>query len=228
MTIDMPLSIRSVTFDLDGTLLDTLPDLSAAANAMLQELDLPQRDESEIRGFVGRGMDHLVSRCLGEHAAELHGYGTQIFRQHYSQFNGRSARLYPGVIAGLDALRRMNLPLAVVTNKPARFTGPLLEATALAPYFQFAVSGDSLTEKKPHPLPLLHACERLGVAPHENLHIGDSNNDARAARAAGCPVFCVPYGYNEGQDVRHIDCDAIVAALDDALARIFPARAAVI
>lgn len=214
-----PLAVRSVTFDLDGTLVDTLPDLSVAANAMLRELGLPEKREDQVRDYVGRGMDHLVARCL-DGRDELLAQAAGIFRRHYAAVNGRAARLYPGVIAGLERLGAKRLKLAVVTNKPAAFTDPLLAATGLARYFAFALSGDSLPQKKPHPLPLLAACARLGVAPRENLHIGDSRNDAASARAAGCPVFCVPYGYNEGRDVREIDCDAIVATLEDAAGRI--------
>ena len=106
--------------------------------------------------------------------------------------------------------------MAVITNKSKAFTDPLLASSGLAQYFEFSVSGDSLPEKKPHPMPLWHACERLGTAPANNLHIGDSRHDAGCARAAGCRVFLVPYGYNEGDDVRKLDCDAIVASLDHA------------
>jgi phosphoglycolate phosphatase len=120
------------------------------------------------------------------------------------------------VIEGLDALRAQGFPLACVTNKAGRFTRPLLDQVGLAPYFTEVVAGDSLPRKKPDPLPLLHVCDRLGIAPRDMLMIGDSLNDAQAARAAGCPVFCVTYGYNEGHDVRELDIDAIVASLIDA------------
>jgi len=217
-----PTEVRSVTVDLDGTLLDTVPDLAAAASAMLAELGLPQRSVAEIRSFVGRGMDYLVRCCLGDQA-HLHETAVAVFKGHYRANNGRAARLYPGVISGLAAFRAAGLPLAVVTNKPAAFTLPLLAASKLAPYFDFVLCGDTLPEKKPHPLPLLHACERFGVLPAANLHIGDSENDAGAARAAGCPVFCLPYGYNHGKDVRLIECDAIVASLKEASARVIEA-----
>ena len=214
-----PIAIQSITLDLDGTLLDTVPDLAHAANAMLQELNLPVRDEEEIRDYVGRGIANLVLRCLTRNdapSAAEQARALAVFERHYTQCNGLAARPFPGVIAGLEAFRRMGLPMAVITNKAAAFTEPLLVASGLSPYIAFAVSGDSLAEKKPHPLPLLHACERFGVSPGANIHIGDSKHDAAAARAAGCPVFCVPYGYNEGEDVRKIDCDAIVASLEEA------------
>ena len=130
--------------------------------------------------------------------------------------NGKNTTLYPGVQEGLDALKSAGFPLVCVTNKSERFTLPLLAQMRLDGYFAIVVCGDTLPRRKPDPLPLTYACERLGVAPREMLMIGDSVNDAQAARAAGCPVFCVPYGYNEGADVRGLDVDAIVETLFDA------------
>ena len=212
--------IRSVTIDLDGTLLDTVPDLAAAANAMLRELGRPEYPVETIASFIGRGIPKLVARCLPDLDHTAIEQAQVIFRRHYAVENGRRSTLFPGVLEGLQAMRAAGLPMAVITNKAAAFTEPLLVATQLAPWFQFAVSGDTLAHKKPHPAQLLHACERMGTAPAENLHIGDSHHDAVAARAAGCPVFIVPYGYNEGADVQGIDCDAIVASLLDAARRV--------
>jgi phosphoglycolate phosphatase len=219
--------IRSITLDLDGTLLDTVPDLAAAANAMLRELGLPLREEREIRDFVGRGIAHTVLRCLPPNpAVDEQARALEVYLRHYADFNGLASRLFPGVIEGLESFRRMGLKMAVITNKAEAYTQPLLAAMGLAPYLEFAVSGDSLAEKKPHPLPLIHACERLGTRAENNLHIGDSKHDAAAARAAGCQVFCVPYGYNEGEDVRKLDCDAIVASLEEAAQRVYAINAA--
>ncbi len=214
-----PIAVRSVSIDLDGTLLDTAPDLAVAANAMLDELGLPRRTETEIRDFIGRGIANLVNRCITADAppsAEFSARALAVFKPHYAAVNGRASTPYPGVLEGLAAFRRMGLKMACITNKAAAFTEPLLRATGLADYFELAVSGDTLTEKKPHPLPLLHACEQMGVHPSHNLHIGDSHHDALAARAAGCPIFCVSYGYNEGYDVRAMDCDKVVASLVEA------------
>ncbi|PKO83462.1 MAG: phosphoglycolate phosphatase [Betaproteobacteria bacterium HGW-Betaproteobacteria-11] len=208
--------IRSVTLDLDGTLLDTLPDLAAAANAMRRELGCEPLAEERIASYVGRGIEVLVERCLPDLTGEPLTLARQLFRRHYARENGRRTRVYPGVAEGLDALRRAGLPLAVITNKAAAFSEPLLAATGLAPYFRFVISGDSVAHKKPHPLPLLAACARLGVTPEENLHIGDSANDVAAARAAGCPVWLLPYGYNEGRRVQESDADVIVSSLLDA------------
>jgi len=205
--------IRSVTLDLDGTLLDSLPDLAAAANAMLADLAQPPRTLAEINSFVGKGIADLVRRCLTEDRdCDLDPtLALTIFRRHYTAFNGREAKPYPGVIDGLAALKALGLPLAVVTNKAMEFTTPLLASTGLASYFDFALGGDSLPEKKPHPLPLRHAAQKLGTTPAQNLHVGDSRHDAEAARAAGCPVVLVPYGYSPG--VHNLDCDAIVSSL---------------
>jgi phosphoglycolate phosphatase len=124
---------------------------------------------------------------------------------------------------GLDALAAMNMPLACITNKAEMFTSPLLERSGLAPYFKTVVCGDTLPRAKPDPMPIIWVCGHFDLKPKDMLMIGDSVNDAKAARAAGCPVFIVPYGYNEGQDVRKLDCDAIVASLFEATTLIKPA-----
>ena len=166
----------------------------------------------------------LVERCLttpdGPPEAELLALGVAAFRRHYREFNGREACEYPEVRTGLEAFRSLGLPLAVVTNKPAAFTGPLLERTGLADFFHVFVSGDTTAHKKPHPEPILHACNLLGVRPEENLHIGDSDNDLLAARAAGWRAFAVPYGYTEGGPVDTANCDALVSTLLEAAQRV--------
>jgi len=214
------LRVRAVTIDLDGTLLDTIPDLAAAANLMLREMERPPLEEVLVRTFVGKGIQNLVERVLAAAfdgaAAELLPRALPIYERCYAAVNGRHTTIYPGVLEGLDALSTLGLPLACVTNKSARFTLPLLDQVRLAPYFAEVVAGDTLPRKKPDPLPLLHVCEKLSVATADMLMIGDSLNDAQAARAAGCPVFCVTYGYNEGHDVRELDVDAIVASLIEA------------
>ena len=142
------------------------------------------------------------------------------FRYHYAAENGRNAILFPGVIEGLDAFKAMELPLGVITNKAEAFTLPLLEHTGLPPYFDVVVSGDLLPRPKPDPMPLLWSSGRLGVSPAHVLMIGDSLHDFHAGRSAGCRVFLVPYGYNEGRDVRDLDCDGIVSPLAEAARRI--------
>jgi phosphoglycolate phosphatase len=226
--LSFPLAVKGVTIDLDGTLLDTIPDLAAAANMMLAELELPTLDIEVIRTFVGKGIPRLVERALagdidGTAQPEEMARALPVFERHYVEVNGRHTTIYPGVKEGLDRLRAQGLPLACVTNKSGRFTLPLLDKVGLAPYFETIVSGDTLARKKPDPDPLLHACDALEIAPREMLMIGDSINDAQAARAAGCPIFCVTYGYNEGHDVRDLDTDALVDSLVDAAALVHKA-----
>lgn len=217
----LPLRIKAVTIDLDGTLADTIPDLGAAANMMLRELGRPVLGIELLRTFVGKGIPRLVERALagsldGGAPAGLMARALPIYERYYAEVNGRHTVIYPDVREGLERLREMRLPLACVTNKSQRFTGALLEQLQLAHHFESVVAGDALPQKKPHPAQLLYACRELGVAPAAMLMIGDSVNDVEAARAAGCPVFCVSYGYNEGRDVRELDVDAIVASLVEA------------
>ena len=221
MSLHFPLRVKAVTIDLDGTLLDTIPDLAVAANMMLEELHRPPLDAMLIRTFVGKGIAKLVERALVgaiDAAADpkLFERALPIYERCYAGVNGKHTTIYPGVMEGLDELRVQGFPLACVTNKSERFTLPLLDHVKLAAYFSAVIAGDTLPRKKPDPLPLLHTCAKFGIAPSEMLMIGDSLNDAQAARAAGCPVFCVTYGYNEGRDVRELDIDAIVATLTEA------------
>ncbi|MGZ8155746.1 MAG: phosphoglycolate phosphatase [Burkholderiales bacterium] len=220
--MSFPVRVSAVTIDLDGTLLDTIPDLAMASNMMLAELGFQQLDEARIRTFVGKGIPRLVERALeaalGEPPSdELKARALAVFERHYAAVNGKHTTIYAGVKEGLDLLRARDFPLACVTNKSERFTRPLLDAVGLSSYFEHVVAGDTLPQKKPHPAPLLHACSALNVTPGAMLMVGDSLNDAQAARAAGCPVFCVTYGYNEGQDVHDLDTDALVSSLAEAV-----------
>jgi phosphoglycolate phosphatase len=223
--------IRAVAIDLDGTLLDTIHDLAAAVNLMLDALGLTPLPQPRIRTFVGKGMANLVRRAL--HAAQARepdetqlGHAVRLYEDCYESILGRDTEPYHGVREGLDRLRAMNLELACVTNKASRFTLPLLKQTHFDRYFALTVSGDDLPHKKPHPLPLQYAAGYFGVQPAELLMIGDSVNDAQAARAAGSPVLIVPYGYNEGVAVDQLDCDgfveSIAAAADWVAARSAP------
>lgn len=219
-------AIKAVLLDLDGTLLDTVLDLHAAANGMLADLGRSPVAVADIRAYVGRGIPNLVKRVLAgtleaaDDPAPPPDDALSSFKKHYAEFNGRRSTPFPGVIAGLDAFKAAGLPLAVITNKAHAFTVPLLERTGLAPYFSATVSGDLLPKSKPDPMPLVWACGRLGVSPAEALMVGDSVNDSKAARAAGCRVFLVPYGYNEGHDVQNLSCDAIVTSIEDAARRV--------
>jgi len=218
---NLRLSVKAVLFDLDGTLLDTAPDLVVAANAMLAELALPALDAQKIKNFIGGGIANLVKRSLAasiefEPESQLLERALTIYEKHYAKGMLNQTRPFAGVVEGLQAMRAQGLRLACVTNKAERFARPLLDVTGLLDYFDLLVCGDNLPKKKPDPLPLRHAGEHFGVEPREMLLIGDSPLDTQAARAAGCHIFCVPYGYCQGRDVRELDCDAIVATLRDA------------
>jgi len=219
--------VRAVAFDLDGTLLHTLPDIATASDRMLRELGRAEAGEARVRGYIGNGIPRLVKRLLtgelqGEPQPELFEQALQSFMRHYRNTFLVSPRPYPGVVEGLDGMRAAGLRLACVTNKARAFTEPMLEATGLAAYFQLVLSGDSLPSKKPDPGPLLHLAQHFAIAPGDLLMVGDSDNDARAARAAGCPVVCVPYGYRGETALRDLDCDAIVDDLVQAQRLIEP------
>lgn len=221
-----PVDVRAVLFDLDGTLLDTASDLHAAVCGMLQDLGRAALPLETIRCYVGRGVANLVKRSLAgsldvaDDGVPPPPEALSSFRRHYARENGRNMRLYPGVKEGLVALKARGVPMAVITNKASEFTLPLLEMTGLAEFFDVVVSGDNLPKHKPDPMALVWACGRLNVSPSDALFVGDSVNDFLAARAAGCRVFLLPYGYNEGRDVQELDCDAIVGSIESAAQRI--------
>jgi len=207
-----------VLVDLDGTLIHTAPDLAAAANSMLRELGFAERPQPEVEGYIGNGVSRLVKRMLtgemdGEPAADLHRRGMDIFARRYAACVAESSRPYPGVREGLEQLRAAGFTLACITNKAAAFTAPLLAALALDGYFALVVSGDTLARKKPDPMPLLHCCEQLGVAPARTVLVGDSINDVQAANAAGMPVILVSYGYHGRHDVRALGAARVIDSL---------------
>jgi len=213
--------IRAVLVDLDGTLLDTVADLAAAINRVHADLGLPPRDPALIATFVGKGLPTMVRRALagtleGNVDEALFQRAWTLFDGHYAAESGRQAKPYPGAREGIDRMRAQGLRLACVTNKSERFTLELLRDTGFLEAFEFAVCGDQVTRKKPDPEPFLLACERFAVSPGEALVIGDSENDVQGARAAGCTVWCVPYGYNEGRPFESLACDRAVATLAEA------------
>ncbi|MEJ8291741.1 phosphoglycolate phosphatase [Delftia tsuruhatensis] len=205
--------------DLDGTMVNTLGDFAEALNRMLADLQLPAIAPQAIETMVGKGSEHLIRSVLAHVGAAdvdaIYGQAWQRYEHHYLQLNGQFADVYPGVLEGLQALRARGLRLACLTNKPLSFARPLLEQKGLAPLFEQVFGGDSFERKKPDPLPLLKTCEALGTSPARTLMLGDSSNDAQAARAAGCPVVLVSYGYNHGQPVRQVDADGFVDALTE-------------
>ncbi len=207
-----------VMIDLDGTLVDTAPDLAAAADRMLAALGRPARDMAQYRAWIGNGVPRLVKRALtGEMQAEpeaaLFDEALAVFQAHYRAHVSDFSRPYPGAVEGLERLKAQGFSLACITNKAEAFTLPLLKDLDLFKYFPLILSGDSLPRQKPDPLPLAHACRHFGIGPDHGVLVGDSSNDVQAARAAGMPVICVTYGYNHGHDIRDSRPDAVVDSL---------------
>ncbi|MDO6563965.1 phosphoglycolate phosphatase [Amphritea sp. 1_MG-2023] len=202
---------RLVLFDLDGTLLDSVPDLALAIDRMLAALDLPFAGETQVRNWVGNGAPLLVKRALlgsgavrdidDEPDEALFEQAFALFLHHYGQCSAEQSQLYAGVREYLDFLQTQQVDMGLVTNKPIRFTETLLDEFDLRRYFSVVLGGDSLEEKKPHPLPLLHAMTQRGSTAEQTLMIGDSRSDIKAAQAAGCQVAAVTYGYNHGEPV---------------------------
>lgn len=224
------MDIDAAILDLDGTLIDTLGDFVAALNLMLTDLAAPgmaraRVDRAMVGRWVGKGSEHLI-HCVLNHVLAIGSSGqTAIdseatlarawdsYQGHYGVINGQYAMVFPGAEGGLRALRRRGLPLACLTNKPTAHARALLQAKGLDGFFGHVFGGDAFERKKPDPLPLRKTCEALGTAPARTLMIGDSSNDAQAARAAGCPVVLVTYGYNHGEPVHAVDADGFVDSL---------------
>lgn len=216
-----PLAVSAIVIDLDGTMVHSAPELAEAANRMLRDMGRPAVSQDLLMSYIGNGISWLVKRALtgdmhAEPDAALYNQALPIFEKHYAALSLHS-KPYPGVAEGLKAMKEAGFRLGCITNKVARYTEPLLKGCGLAQYFDIVLSGDTLPEKKPHPLPLLHSARFFGVPVEKLLLIGDSLNDTLAARAAGCPVFCVPYGYNHGEPVDGLDLDAVVDDLPAAL-----------
>ena len=202
--------------DLDGTMVDTVGDFELALTQALADLGLPPVGRDFILRTVGKGSRHLLQRTLvhlGQDPARVDALWPQ-YQRHYLAVNGQASAVYPGVLEGLQALRRAGLKLACLTNKPGDFARPLLAAKGLSAFFEQVFGGDAFARQKPDPLPLLETCRALGSTPARTLMIGDSANDALAARGAGCPVLLVRYGYNHGQPVEAVDADGWIDRLD--------------
>ena len=215
--------IRLILFDLDGTLVDSVGDLSWCGNEMLHRLGLHRgptyrHDAEAARNWVGNGLERFVKRVLtadmdAEPDARLYQQGLEIFRELYAAHASDRSELYPGVIEALQHLSRRKLKLACVTNKPEPFTSRLIAAMGLDVFFSLVVAGDTTARKKPDPMPLHYAADHFGLAYDRCLMVGDSSNDVRAARAAGFAIACVPYGYNHGLDIRDSSPDLVVETL---------------
>lgn len=226
--------LQAAIVDLDGTMVDTLGDFEVALNRTLADLDLPPVTRALVSLTVGKGSEHLIRSVLTHQLAlpevkasglmcasrtvdDLYELAWLRYQHHYLGINGEFAQVYPCVTEGLQQLRSAGLVLACLTNKPLSFAKPLLQAKGLDRFFTHVFGGDSFERKKPDPLPLLRTCYILGTQPARTLMVGDSSNDAQAARAAGCPVVLVRYGYNHGQPVDTVDADAHVDVMTQIL-----------
>ncbi len=217
---EIPQRPALVLFDLDGTLVDSVPDLAYSLEHMLQELELPTCREEQVRLWVGNGAARLVGRALtgrmdGEPDEALFKRALPLFMDLYGRHACDRSRLYPGVREGLEVLKNSGARMACVTNKPACFIEPLFNKLDIAHYFELSIGGDSLPRIKPDPLPFVHAREHFGIAASETLVVGDSANDILAARAAGLAVVCLSYGYNHGNDIRDSEPDAVIDSLTE-------------
>ncbi len=238
--LDLGRSFDALMIDLDGTMVDTLGDFVVALNLMLEELPWHPQERAlaglplasaVVESMVGKGSEHLIQSALMHvlrlsvetlesgtssdaqrrvRAEALYAPAWASYQRHYLAINGLHSSLYPGVVQGLQQWHAQGLPMACLTNKPLAFAQQLLKMKGLDAYFSQVFGGDSFERKKPDPMPLLKTCEALTSAPARTLMLGDSSNDARAARAAGCPVVLVTYGYNHGQPIRAVDADGFV------------------
>lgn len=211
---------RLILFDVDGTMVDSVPDLADAVNYMLGQIGREPHPESKIRHWVGNGVEKLVKRALMDdldaepEAAEFEA-AMPHFREAYSKQVCERSCLYEGVDSALATLKERGFNLGCITNKAEEFTVPLLKQLGIYDYFGLLVCGDSLSEKKPHPMPLLHTAKHFDVEPRDALMVGDSISDVKAARAAGFNIICVSYGYNHGDDVRTANPDVVIDSFNE-------------
>ena len=209
---------RAVIFDLDGTLMDTSSEICTALATTFRDHGLPPLDKPAVEAMIGKGVRVLIERALARVAAN----GVDIdetlnrFEAEYERIVGTDSALYPGALQGMERFKAAGIPMGVVTNKPRLFTQRLLDDAGATPLLSAVVAGDDGFTRKPAPDMLLAACRRMGTEPAATLMLGDSDNDVAAARAAGCPVWCVPYGYNEGRPAESLACDRLVADIGEA------------
>jgi len=207
-----------VLIDVDGTLVDSVPDLAYCVDEMMKRLDMPVHGEAKVRNWVGNGVERLVRRALigqldGEPDEALYEQAYPVFIELYRDNTSKRSCLYPGVKEGLDYLKSEGYQMGSVTNKAAQFTEPLLRDLGVYDYFSIVISGDTLPQKKPDPAPLLHAAKFFNVRPEQALMIGDSISDVKAARAAGFRIVCMTYGYNHGVDIRDAKPDGVMDSM---------------
>jgi len=215
MGIKLP---EMVLIDVDGTLVDSVPDLAYCVDEMMKQLGMPVHGEDKVREWVGNGVERLTRRALigqleGEPDEALFEKAYPIFLELYAENTCKRSCLYPGVKEGLAFLKQKGFKLGCVTNKAACFTEPLLQELGVFDEFAIVISGDTLAKKKPDPMPLLHGAEFFDVKPENALMLGDSVSDVKAARAAGFQIICMTYGYNHGVDIRDSNPDAVIDSM---------------
>lgn len=217
--VDMKLQRpEMVLIDVDGTLVDSVPDLAYCVDAMMRELGMPERGEQRVRHWVGNGVERLVKRSLinqleGEPDEALFAQALPVFEALYRKNTSARSCLYPGVKQALDFLQTTGVRIGCVTNKASQFTLPLLQDLDVRDYFEIIICGDMVERKKPDPMPLLQAAEQLETEPRASMMLGDSMSDVKAARAAGFQIVCMSYGYNHGEDIRDYNPDAVVESM---------------
>jgi phosphoglycolate phosphatase len=211
---------KLIAFDLDGTLIDSVPDIAKAVQCTLAELNLPERDQHQVRGWVGNGASILIKRALsgemsGEIPDEVYKKAFPVFLKYYAEYLYCDSELYEGVEQTLNALKSAGITLACITNKPEQFTLPLLEKIGMGSLFDIVASGDTYIEKKPHPMPLLEVAKFCKVHPSQAIMVGDSVNDIKAAQAAGYYSICVDYGYHGDYDVHQLGADVVISQFSE-------------
>ena len=215
MTIFQP---KLVMIDVDGTLVDSVPDLAYCVDQMMIALNMPLRGEDTVRHWVGNGVPKLVERALtgeldGSPSKEAFDKAYPIFLDLYAQNSFVRSTLQEGVIAGLEYLKSKDYLLGSLTNKAEQFTHPLLKSLGIFDYFGVVISGDTLERKKPDPMPLIHSADFFNVKPNECLMLGDSISDVKAARAANFQIICMSYGYNHGNNIADENPDLVIDSM---------------
>ena len=209
---------KLIMIDVDGTLVDSVPDLAYCIDEMMQKLGLQKWGETKVRHWVGNGVPKLVERALtgeleGRSIKEVFDVAYPIFLDLYEDNSAERSYLYDGVREGLDYLKSQRYQLGCVTNKSEQFTHPLLKALGIFNDFKIIISGDTLAKRKPDPMPLLYCAEHFNLKPEECLMLGDSVSDVKAARAAGFDIICMSYGYNHGNDIADENPDLVIDSM---------------
>jgi phosphoglycolate phosphatase len=211
---------KLIMIDVDGTLVDSVPDLAFCVDELMTFMNRPKWGEEKVRKWVGNGVPKLVERSLtGELEAKVNKDDFEkaypVFLDLYKENTSKRSNLYDGVLEGLDYLQKQGYKLGCVTNKAEAFTHPLLKDLGIFDRFEIVISGDTLEKKKPDPMPLLHASKHFNIEPKDCLMLGDSVSDVKASRSAGFNIICMSYGYNHGQDIKEQNPDVVIDSMTE-------------